>query len=109
MTIGERMREIRKRKKMTLEQVSQLTGISRPTINRYETGAISNIPSDKIEAISNALNVSPAEIMGWDEKPAVPNEELKFALFGGADDITDEMLQEVIQFAKMVKLREDNK
>ncbi len=104
MTVGENIREIRKKKRMTLEQVAKLTGMSRSTINKYETGAISNIPSDKIEAISNALNCSPAEIMGWDKKPSQSKEEeLKVALFGGADDVTPEMWEEVKNFADYVK------
>ncbi len=36
-------------------------------------------------------------------------EELKFALFGGSEDITDEMYEEVLQFAHFVKEREARK
>ena len=35
--------------------------------------------------------------------------ELKFALFGGGEDITDEMYEEVVQFAQFVKNREARK
>ena len=37
------------------------------------------------------------------------DEELKFALFDGAEGVTDEMFEEVKQFASMVKMREDAK
>ena len=36
-------------------------------------------------------------------------DELKFALFDGAEGVTDEMFEEVKQFASMVKMREDAK
>lgn len=37
------------------------------------------------------------------------NREIKFALFGGSEDITDEMFEEVRQFALFVKEREARK
>ena len=36
-------------------------------------------------------------------------EEIKFALFGGSEDVTDEMYEEVVQFARFVKDREARK
>ena len=35
--------------------------------------------------------------------------EIKFALFDGADNITDEMFEEVKNFAKFVQKREQDK
>lgn len=40
---------------------------------------------------------------------APPENDIKFALFGGSDDITDAMYQEVKTFAAFVKKREDDK
>ena len=39
----------------------------------------------------------------------VSDDDIKFALFGGDGEITDEMFDEVKRFAEMVKLREDTK
>ncbi len=39
----------------------------------------------------------------------ITSEEIKFALFGGGEDITDEMFEEVLQFAHFVKEREARK
>lgn len=64
--IGDRIKEYRLLKDMTLEELAKHTGVSKATIFRYESGEISNIPSDKIELMSNALGVSPALIMGWE-------------------------------------------
>lgn len=36
-------------------------------------------------------------------------QELRFALFGGYEDVTDEMFEEVLQFASFVKTREQMK
>ena len=54
--------------RMTLDEVAQKVGVSRQTIQRYESGVIQNIPSDNIEKIACALGVSPGQLMGW-EKP----------------------------------------
>lgn len=40
---------------------------------------------------------------------APSEDDIKFALFGGSDDITDAMYQEVMNFAAFVKKREDDK
>ena len=41
-------------------------------MQRYESGKITNIPSDRIERISEALGVSPAFIMGWEDENNEP-------------------------------------
>ena len=55
--------------RMTLDEVAQKVGVSRQTIQRYESGVIQNIPSDNIEKIANVLGVSPGVLMGWETSP----------------------------------------
>ena len=64
--LGERIKGLRKEKGLSLEQLAELIGTSRQTIHRYETGVISNIPSEKIEQMAKALGTTPAKLMGWD-------------------------------------------
>lgn len=68
MTIGDRIKDARTALDMTLEDVAQQVGLSRQTLSRYETGVISNIPSDKIEELAKALKTSPSYLMGWEER-----------------------------------------
>lgn len=65
MSIGENIRDRRKQRKMTLEELSRFAGVSRQTLSRYENGIIA-IPNDRIEMIAKALETSPAVLMGWD-------------------------------------------
>lgn len=44
---------------MTYQDLSDKTGISKSSLQRYETGAIRNLPYDKIFKVSEALEVSP--------------------------------------------------
>ena len=64
--LGERLKELRKKNGLSLEDVADRVGTSRQTIHRYETGVISNIPHDRIESLAAALSTTPADLMGWE-------------------------------------------
>ena len=70
MKINEKIRSLRKQKDMTLEDVAKLVGVSRQTIQRYESGVISNIPYDNIVLLAKAFGVHPGVLMGWNESQA---------------------------------------
>jgi transcriptional regulator with XRE-family HTH domain len=55
---------------LTLEEVATRLGISKPTLQRYESGVISNIPHDKIEAMATIFGITPSQLMGWDKLKA---------------------------------------
>lgn len=61
---------------LTLEDVAKVVGVSRQTIQKYENGIVSNIPSDKIELLAKALKSTPAYLMGWEE--TINSNEFKF-------------------------------
>lgn len=53
---------------LTLEEVSNELGVSKPTLQRYESGVISNIPLDKVEKLAKILETTPSYLMGWENK-----------------------------------------
>lgn len=61
----------RKALNLTLEELAERVGTSKQTIHRYENGTITNIPPEKVEALANALNTTPAALMGWQEDDAM--------------------------------------
>lgn len=65
--IGEKIYELRKMKGMTLEELGSKVGVGKSTVRKWETGFIANMRRDKIMLIANALDVSPAYLMGWNE------------------------------------------
>lgn len=67
MNIGDRIKQKRTENKMTLEELGKKADVNKATIHRYESGKITNIPSDRIERISEALSVSPSYLMGWED------------------------------------------
>ena len=74
MTIGQRIRAARERKDMTLDEVATRCKTTKQTIFKYENEIVTNIPYDKIVLLSNALDVSPSYLFGWDEKEVSPSE-----------------------------------
>lgn len=69
------MDEIRKKIKERREQLgysyqnlADLTNLSKSTLQRYESGNIGNLPLDKIAVLSQALQCSPAYLMGWEDQ-----------------------------------------
>lgn len=68
--------------------------------------------TDKIKAVASYLGVSPTYLIGEeldDSLQPATDEQIAYAFWGGAEGITSEMLNEVRQYAQMVKMREDAK
>ena len=53
---------------MTLEELAEAVGTSRQTIHRYENGIITNIPPEKVVSLAEALDTTPAYLMGWESE-----------------------------------------
>lgn len=66
--LSEKIRTLRKERGLSLESLADAIGTSRQTVHRYETGVITNIPSEKVEAMARALGTTPARLMGWEEE-----------------------------------------
>ena len=76
MTIQEHLKRKRADHHLTLDDVAAIVGVSRQTIQKYESGVISNIPYEKVERLARALQTTPAVLMGWqDERDAPPPSE----------------------------------
>lgn len=72
MSLGNNLKAARASARLTLEEVALQVGVSRQTIQRYESGVIGNIPSDKVEKLALVLNTTPAILMGWEESTLPP-------------------------------------
>lgn len=52
---------------MTMLDVAKSVGVSEGTVSRWESGDIANMRRDKIAALAQTLQISPAVIMGWED------------------------------------------
>lgn len=102
--VGERIKKLREEKGISQTDLALKIGESKQTLYKYETGKITNIPSDKIEAIAIELGCSPAYLMGWEylEKEAELEARSKefMKLF---DDAPPDVQDSVVTLLKSVR------
>lgn len=59
MTMGDRIKALRKENKMTQEELGLRLGINRAAVNKYEKGTVVNIPTDTLLKICSIFDVTP--------------------------------------------------
>jgi len=64
---GDRIRECRNRRKLTLDDVAKFLGIGRQAVHKYETGIVTNIPLDNLEKMAKLFDTTPGYLAGWTE------------------------------------------
>lgn len=73
MTIGDRIKHLRKEAGLTQKELALKCGYtSLTTINKIELG-INSVPLSVVEKIAKVFNVSPAYLMGWEERNTSQN------------------------------------
>ena len=84
-TIGEKIYKLRSERGLTLEELAQKIGVGKSTVQKWETGSIKEMRRDKIQALADALGVSP---------------EFFFDLPKDEQYYTDDEAREMIEFLK---------
>ncbi len=69
MSVSERIALRRRELGLSYQELADRTGLSKSTLQRYETGAIGNIPLDKLEVLAKGLDTTDMYILGKDESP----------------------------------------
>lgn len=89
MDISKKLKNRRKELSLTMLEVAQKVGVSEATVSRWESGDIANMRRDKIALLANALQVTPAYIMGWEDEyshslpePIITEEYTPFPVIG---------------------------
>lgn len=67
MDMGSKIHLLRTQNNMTLEELGNKVGVGKSTVRKWENGIIANMKRDKILKVAEALNTSPAYLMGWKE------------------------------------------
>lgn len=74
--IGQRIKVRRKQLGLTLEELGNKVGVGASTVRKWETNYIKDMKSDKVQKVAEALGVSAAYLMGWDENQRVSVEQV---------------------------------
>jgi repressor LexA len=76
--IGERIKEARLMKSLTLDDIAGEIGVAKSTIQRYENGLIRNPKIPVLDAIANALGVNPAWLAGRNVPREIPLKSVQY-------------------------------
>lgn len=73
-TRSERIKSLIEQSGRSYQELENLTGIKKSSLQRYASGVTTKIPLDVIEKLASAFNVSQEYLMGWEEKKNSPSE-----------------------------------
>ena len=62
---GSRIRELRLRNHLTLDDVARHLGVGRQAIYKYEQGTVTNIPLENIQKMADLFGTTPEYLAGW--------------------------------------------
>lgn len=97
--LNENIKRRRLQMGMTLQQVGDAVGVTRATIQRYESGDIGNIDTKMIMKLADCFKTTPAELMGWAKPALVGNKKLD-EIITLCYPMTDEQLELILQTIK---------
>jgi transcriptional regulator with XRE-family HTH domain len=69
-----------------MEQLARLVGVQNSAINKYEKGVVTNIPIERVKKIASALEVSPRDLLGWEEEQDDDRQKLHRLIDTASDD-----------------------
>ncbi len=113
--IGRRIRECRKKKKLTMVEFGKIVNLHHSTISRYENGLVDRLDVRKLREFAQVLDVTPAFLMGYDniEKPVVLKKEGGFQFyfedFFKEVNLTDEEMQDLLDYANYIVSKRKDK
>ena len=105
MTVGERIRQTREEKRISQTELAEAIQTTKQNIYKYENNIISNIPSDKIEAIAKYLSVSPAYLLGWNDNEIASvdtSDENLIILNRNAKKLSPEKRKQLLDMARLM-------
>lgn len=106
----ERIKEIAEKYGYSVNQLRIKANLSPGVLGDLKSGKSKNLSRATAEKLADALGITVDELYGVQtEEKEITTSQLKFALFNGDKEITDDMLNEVLRFAEFVKQRENDK
>lgn len=96
---------------MSPSRAALAAGVSKSAVSKWKREPDSVPSGTVLSKLAAYFGISASELLGETKTPSpkISDEDIKFALFGGSGDITQEMYDEVRSFAAFVKEREANK
>lgn len=68
MELKDKIKYLRTKYDLTLEEVGDYVGVGKSTVRKWENGMIANMKRDKIAKLAEVLHTTPAYLMGWEDE-----------------------------------------
>ena len=110
MGYGSRIRYYREKNGMYQAQLGKALGVSAQAISKWELDK-AEPDGDSIKKLCQIFGVDANDLLGVppvsdDKAHTVSDDDIKFALFNGDQEITDEQFEEVKRFAQFIRERD---
>lgn len=102
-TTYERIEELCRKKQVSVTTVCRDCEIPRATLSDFKTGRIKSLSASVLSKIATYFSVTVDFLMDGTSS----DQALKVALFGGSENVTDAMWDEVKRYAMYIKEREN--
>lgn len=76
MTLGHRLKALRKERGLTQEELGNLLGVTKASIQKYENGVIQNIKPRTIEKLAEVFNIESSYLLGIKFDDIYPIEDI---------------------------------
>ena len=100
-TIGKNIRYFRKLKGLTLLELANHLGLSEGTVQRYESGNITNVSISIAIQFANVLDTTPQILLGWEPITYSPQQQ---TLLAETASFTDEQYDKLFDYINFLKL-----
>ena len=113
--MAKRIKDLRAKFGLTLEQVAEQVGVGKSTVRKWETGMISNMRRDKIADLAKALHTTPSYLMGWDDEEPEQEpgrdilDDVDVAFYGDYKELSEDDKETLRDMAKVMKQRHEKK
>ena len=121
---GDRIRQMRLRQKLTLDDVAKYLNVNRQAIYKYEHGVVTNIPLENLEKMAELFCTTPGYLAGWTDvspsssgpaaRPGLPKTSVARIVSCGMDKLPKSQREQILNvvramFSQHPELFEDEK
>lgn len=104
LVVSQRIKNVLEEKNMSLQELSDLTGIAKSSLQRYSSGATDKIPTDRLVKIALKTHTSIFYLLGQDvpmeEEPTLSTTDL-VVRYGSSNN--DKIIVELNKMARSMK------
>lgn len=88
LTVGEKIKQLRKERGLTQEELGDILGVKKAAVQKYESGQVQNLKQSTIKKLCETFNKTP-----------------DYFIFDNFDLELEKMLKKELEFVQIIKIR----